>query len=126
MRLGGRLYQQYIVDAFSAIEQSRLWYIRKNKKKLRAELYRNLCDVLYSNDCGDSSNVGKGFILPSTFVGSVRYMQHNFQDSLAVCRKIGYPDLFLTMTCNPYWDEILQVMSLLPHCNLEDCPDIIA
>ncbi|KAK1381124.1 hypothetical protein POM88_027868 [Heracleum sosnowskyi] len=124
LRLGGRLYHQFIVDAFSAVEQSRLWYIRKNQKKLRAELYRNLCDVVYSTDTIDAGNVGQGYILPSTFVGSARYMQQNFQDSLAVCRKIGYPDLFLTMTCNPYWDEILQMMSLLPYFNYkEDIPN---
>ena len=126
LRLGGRLYHQFIVDAFSAVEQSRLWYIRKNQKKLRAELYCNLCDVVYSTDAPDASNVGQGFILPSSFVGFARYMQQNFQDSLAVCRKIGYPDLFLTMTCNPYWDEIMQMMSLLPCCRPEDCPDIIS
>ncbi|XP_074370042.1 uncharacterized protein LOC141711481 [Apium graveolens] len=59
LRLGGRLYQQFIVDAFSAIEQSRLWYIQKNQKKLRVELYRNLCDVVYSTNAVDPANVGQ-------------------------------------------------------------------
>ncbi|XP_074358101.1 uncharacterized protein LOC141697564 [Apium graveolens] len=36
---------------------------------------------------------------------SRRYMQQNFQDALAVCRHIGHPDIFLTMTTNPLWDE---------------------
>jgi hypothetical protein len=36
---GGRLRQQYIVDAYAAIEQNRLKYLRLNKKKLRADLY---------------------------------------------------------------------------------------
>ena len=27
-RLGGRLYQQYVVDAFSTIEQARFWWCR--------------------------------------------------------------------------------------------------
>lgn len=78
----------------------------EKSKKLCAELYHNLCDIVYSTDVVDPSNAGQGFIVPSSFVGSARYMQQNFQDSLVVCRKIGYPDLFLTMMCNPYWDEI--------------------
>ena len=28
---GGRLYQQYIVDAFTSIEQDRLQWLRKNQ-----------------------------------------------------------------------------------------------
>jgi hypothetical protein len=39
---GGRLQQQYIVDAYAAIEQNRLKYLRLNKKKLRADLYQGL------------------------------------------------------------------------------------
>ncbi|KAL8112523.1 hypothetical protein AgCh_020006 [Apium graveolens] len=53
-------------------------------------------------------------------------MQKNFQDALAVCRVIGHPDIFLTMTCNPLWDEIQQMMEFIPGCNPRYSPDIIA
>lgn len=53
-------------------------------------------------------------------------MQQNFQDALAVCRVIGHPDIFLTMTCNPQWDEIKQMMKNLPGCCSQDSPDIIS
>lgn len=125
MRLGGRLFQQYIVDAYASIENCRLHWIKKNQNKLRTEVYNNLVDLLSKGDV-DTANVGQGFILPSSFVGSARYMQQNFLDSLAVCRNIGYPTIFLTMTCNPNWPEIRQAMEHLPLCNPEDCPDIIA
>jgi hypothetical protein len=36
---GDRLRHQYIVDAYADIKQSRLKYLRLNKKKLRANLY---------------------------------------------------------------------------------------
>lgn len=29
-----------------------------------------------------------------------------YQDAMAICRWAGYPDLFLTFTCNPAWPEI--------------------
>lgn len=98
-RLGGRLFQQYIVDAFSAIEQTRLWWFRRNQTILRNDLYSHICDSVRKGD-SNSSNVGTGVILPAGFVGSKRYMQQNFQDALAVCRYVGHPDIFLTMTCN--------------------------
>ncbi|WOH02486.1 hypothetical protein DCAR_0521875 [Daucus carota subsp. sativus] len=123
--LGGRLFQQYIVDAFSTIEQARLWYIRTHQTTLRSDLYSQLCDSLRSGNT-DASRVGKGIILPAGFVGSRRYMQQNFQDALAVCRYIGHPDIFLTMTTNPLWDEINEMMKLLPHCLPQNSPDIIA
>jgi hypothetical protein len=29
---------------------------------------------------------------------------------MAICKKFGYPDLFLTFTCNPKWPEIQRHM----------------
>lgn len=124
-RLGGRLFQQYIVDAFSAIEQSRLWWFRTHQTTLRNELYSHICDSLRKGDT-DAANVGKSFILPAGFVGSKRYMQQNFQDALAVCRHVGHPDVFLTMTCNPLWHEIMEMLKLIPGGTSVDNPDIVA
>ncbi|XP_074323560.1 uncharacterized protein LOC141660472 [Apium graveolens] len=124
-RLGGRLFQQYIVDAFSAIEQTRLWCFRINQTILRNELYSHICDYVRKGDAS-TSNVGKCVILPARFVGSKRYMQQNFQDALAVCRHVGHPDIFLTMTCNPLWDEIQKMMEFVPGCKTENYPDIIS
>ncbi|KAL8102297.1 hypothetical protein AgCh_026978 [Apium graveolens] len=124
-RLGGRLYQQYVVDTFSTIEQARLWWFRTNQTTLRSELYSNIQRNL-NEGTSDSANTGKGFILPAGFVGSRRYMQQNFQDALAVCRHIGHPDIFLTMTTNPLWDEVIQMMKLLPYCQPQNSPDVMA
>ncbi|KAL8125176.1 hypothetical protein AgCh_012741 [Apium graveolens] len=60
------------------------------------------------------------------YVGSKRYIQQNFQDALAVCRYIGHPDIFLTMTCNSLWDEIQKMMEYVPGCIAPNCPDIIS
>ncbi|WOH10863.1 hypothetical protein DCAR_0730338 [Daucus carota subsp. sativus] len=57
-RLGGRLFQQYMVDAFSSIEQTRLWWFRINQTTLRNELYTHICDSLRKGN-SDSSKVGK-------------------------------------------------------------------
>ena len=124
-RLGGRLFQQYVVDDFSSIEQTRLWWFRKNQTILRNELYSHICDSVRSRELS-SANVGKGVILPAGYVGSKRYMQENFQDALAVCRQVGHPDIFLTMTTNLLWDEIQKMMAFLPGCKSENSLDIIS
>lgn len=41
----GKLFQQYIVDAYVKTEGSRLNYIRMNQKNLRVELYSGLLDA---------------------------------------------------------------------------------
>ena len=66
---------------------------------------------------------GKVVTLPSTFQGSPRSLLQNYQDAMAMIAKFGKPDLFLTFTCNPWW-EITE--------NLHDgkqpihCPDLEA
>jgi neutral trehalase len=59
-------------------------------------------------DRGDTSidQVGKRIYLPSSHTGSPRYMQQNLQDAMSICRWIGYPNLFVTFTCNAKWPEI--------------------
>lgn len=43
---------------------------------------------------------------------------------MSCVRKYGKPDLFITMTCNPEWPEIL--IELKPHQKPNDRPDLIA
>ena len=105
------------------IEHNRLNWVRKNQKTLRAEVYQGLKDALQDAD-GDASKVGKKMVLPATFGGSPRAMQQNYQDAMAIVRHYGKPDLFITMTCNSKWPEI--VASLKPYEKPEDRPDIIA
>lgn len=51
--------------------------------------------------------VNQNVILPGSFNGGPRCMLGLYQDAMAVIRKLGKPDLFLTFTCNPKWPEIL-------------------
>ena len=69
-------------------------------------------------------NVGHRTILPSSFVGSPRDMIQRFQDAMNLVQKFGKPDLFITMTCNPGWEEIRN--ELLPRQISQDRPDLLA
>lgn len=100
----GRLIHQYIVDQYAKIEADRLRFIRHNQKKLWADKYKGVLDAV-AND-SNTNNVGQRVILPSTFNGGPRNMQQRYQDAMAIVRRYGKPDLFVTFTCNPKWPEI--------------------
>jgi hypothetical protein len=110
------------VDAYVAIEQNRLKYLRLNKKKLRADLYQGLQDAIV---VGDNSVVAirQRIILPSSFIVGPRHMVQNYQDAMAICRWAGCPDAFVTFTCNPQWLEIKR--ALLLGQQPQDRPDLV-
>lgn len=123
---GGRLLQQYIVDAWACAEQNRLNWFRLNQNTIRAAVYSGLEDALATDDNGgrELNSLGQRFILPSSFGGGARYMHQLLQDSLAIGREFRKIDIFLTMTCNPKWPEITR--ELLPGQTAPDRPDLTA
>ena len=122
LHIMGRLFQQYIVDVWTIVEQTRLSYIRNRQHEFRTELYNGLMDALENNR--DVSNIGRRIILPSSFTNGPRYMTKKFQDAMAIVSKYGKPDVFLTMTCNARWSEIQN--KLLPGQSAYDRPDLCA
>jgi hypothetical protein len=56
----------------------------------------------------------------SNFKGDKR---RHYMDAMALVRKYGKPDIFLTMTCNPNWDEINR--ELYPGQTPQDRPDLV-
>ncbi|XP_024312150.1 uncharacterized protein LOC100833043 isoform X2 [Brachypodium distachyon] len=122
---GGRLFQQWAVDMYIKIETMRLdWYSKpSNQKIIRADLYQGLVDTIAAGEArGD--RIGKRIVLPRSFPGGDRDMQRRFLDAMAIVHRWGKPDYFITMTCNPYWEEI--TTELLPGQLPQDRPDLVA
>ncbi len=61
-------------------------------------------------------------VLPTTHVGSERYMRQKMLNIIEISNSIGHPDVFLTMTFNPRWTEIKE--TLLPDQRAFDRPDL--
>ncbi|XP_072077870.1 uncharacterized protein [Arachis hypogaea] len=94
-----RLFQQFLVDAYTMVEVERLSFIRFNQPKLRIEDTRPYM--------------------------SHSYMFNNCKDAFAICKYAGYPSFFITITSNPDWDEVKRLLhgsSLSP----QDRPDIVS
>ena len=103
---GAKLFKQYLCDMYVKIETERLDYLYHNQSMLKAELYRGLADAISSND---TKGAGKHIILPSTHINSPRYYLQCYADAMAIVRKYGKPDLFITFTCNPSKIKSLKV-----------------
>jgi hypothetical protein len=119
---GKRLYQEWVVDQYSKVESQRLFYIRNNQGPLRAAIYGGVADAITNNDA-NINNLGRLIVLPSSFIGGHRHMVQLYQDSMAIVRQYGKPDLFITMTCNPKWEEIIS--ALKPGKIANDRPDLV-
>jgi hypothetical protein len=128
LHLSGKLFQQYIVDQYAKVEGDRLLWFRRNQSKLRIDSYNNVEDAVAGvNAQGvpiNATNIGRRIILPSSHVGGPRFMNSLYQDSMAVVRYIGRPDLFTTFTTNPMWIEIQR--ELKPGQTASDRPDLVS
>lgn len=120
---GGRLFQEWCVDAAATYEQNNLRWVKANLKKLRSDLYRGLADTIADHYVLDANTLGKRVILPSTFAGSPRQMGELYNNAMSLVRYFGKPDLFIMVTCNPTWPEIRD--NLLPNQQASDHPDIV-
>ncbi|XP_021756069.1 uncharacterized protein LOC110721228 [Chenopodium quinoa] len=89
----GRCFQQYIVDMYVKIENTRLDYFRNNQDTIRADLYKGILDSL---DTGETlgENVGRRVILPPTCIGGPRDMKKRYLNAMALVQRFGKPDLF--------------------------------
>ncbi|KAL4391959.1 hypothetical protein AHAS_Ahas03G0297200 [Arachis hypogaea] len=94
-----------------------------HQKELRAEDYKSLKNAKSTGQTS-SSSVGKRIVLPSSFIGGRRYMDGLYHDCVAICGHVGYPDLFITFTCNSEWPEIKRLLDPL-HLKPVDRPDIV-
>ncbi|XP_074336941.1 uncharacterized protein LOC141674115 [Apium graveolens] len=103
----------------------REFYNYKLMIRLSEGLTPHLGDAIQKGDI-NPSNIGKAIIIPASFTGSKRYMTLYFKDSIAICRTLGHPSLFLTITTNTKWPEIQRMLKHMPDVDVADAPDVVA
>lgn len=101
-----QLFNQYIVDMFAKIETEYLILIHLNQTKIHSEEHVHLWDAVVN--CDHTTNVGKLMILQSSYTSS----PHHMPEAIVYVLHHGHPDLFITFTCNPAWDDIHQLLLL--------------
>jgi hypothetical protein len=107
----GMLWQQFLVDSYCMLEANRLAYLQRYQDDLRVEKYSALCATLQEREQdGDETgrtSIGRRVVLPATYAGSPRALQQNYYDAMSMVRECGKPDLFITITANPAWTEVI-------------------
>jgi hypothetical protein len=124
LHFGGRLFQQYIVDVTTKTQHNNPNFLLLNQVQLRVERYQRLVDMVEHDVRLNPAQVAKRIIFPFSFIGSPRFMMQAYQDVMAIVRSKGIPDVFLTFTCNPNWQEI--VAELEPNQIASNRPDLVA
>ncbi|XP_072054350.1 uncharacterized protein [Arachis hypogaea] len=114
---------EVLVYAFSMVEVARLKYEYSKQRQFIAKLYKGRKDAILNGET-EASSLSKRIILPTTFIGGPRYMIQNYQDAMAICSSIGYLDLFITVTCNPPWEELKRYCKK-NNSKSEDRPDMV-
>ncbi|XP_013691111.2 uncharacterized protein LOC106395105 [Brassica napus] len=118
-----RLFQQFLVDGYTTIESNRLRYLRLNQKCLRSDSFDSIQQAENEGKI-DMHDQGSRYLLPASFTGGPRYMKNMYLDAMAVCKHFGFPDLFITFTCNPKWAEIIRYLEPRK-LTADDRPEII-
>ena len=85
-------------------------FIRLNQTNLRPEQYIHLRDAVVND--GNTTNIGRVTILPSSYDGSPRHTHECADEAIAYVHLYGRPDLFLAFTCNLSSDEIQRLLLL--------------
>ena len=120
----GRLLQQFVCNAYVAVESNNLHWYKTNQKTIRADTYQAVVNAQAAGATTGNEAGKQRIVLPSSFQGGPRFMKQLYQDTIALSTKFGRPDLFTTFTCNPSWKEITE--NLLPGKQSIDRPDLIA
>jgi hypothetical protein len=82
------------------------WYsLPKHQKIIQAELYRGIVDTLKAGEA-HASEVGRLIVLTRNFNGGESDVQARFLDAMTLVQRFGKPSYFVTMMCNPYWEEV--------------------
>lgn len=101
---------------FSRDLECQLHYIQQNQQRIR----REDAELMGLSDVEPSENI----YLPSSFLGSRRWVSNQITDSLAIAAALGNPTFFITMTCNTTWPEIQ--CQLCPGQTYADLPVVVA
>ena len=128
-----RLGEMYLVDMISRIIDYRIQFHRYNQHTLfghnspnvrlnTTEYTHTANDFDQQNDDeinndgeenyiynGNESDESKTF-LSQSFHGSKRHLLSLAQNALCLVSEYGRPTLFITLTCNPYWTEIKEML----------------
>jgi hypothetical protein len=129
-QLMARLGQLYLVDMTSRVIDFRLHFQKKNANHFHGGQDWQAGATEEGPAEGDFPGQEYGreasapsYLLSQSTHGSRRHLREKARGALAIVSEYDHPTLFITLTCNPLWPEIQQM--LLPGQVAFDRPDIV-
>jgi hypothetical protein len=125
-----RLAQYWLMDFYLQVLDQKMSIIRKIKTRIMMGQTRQTSNNLTEHEEQDRHAAGcidepkNELYLPSSVHGSPRHMTALAKDALVLVSEFGCPHVFITLTCNPKWPEI--VSQLLDGQTAFDRPDVTA
>jgi hypothetical protein len=124
------LAQYWIMDFDSRVLDQRMSIIGKIRNRILMGQMRQTSDDLTEHE--EQDRCAAGYIdepknesyLPSSVHGSPRHMAALAKNALILVSEFGCPHIFLTLTCNPKWPEIMS--QLLDGQTAFDRPEVTA
>ena len=116
-QLMSRLSQIYLVDSVSRAIDYRLRFHRMHQQDLFG------IQPSTADQQQEQGNTSTKTFLSQSMHGSTRHLRSLARNALALVSEYGRPSLFITLTCNPNWPEIIE--QLLPGQTAFDRGDIV-
>jgi hypothetical protein len=119
-----QLGQIYFTDMISRSIDRRLEWHKRNQHIMLGPNGRQTRTRLNQNDLNDDDHSsGDESFLSQSFHGSRRHLRKLSTNALTIVSEYNKPTLFITLTCNPLWPEIQEM--LLPGQTPFNRPDIV-
>ncbi|KAE8233648.1 hypothetical protein CF326_g1310 [Tilletia indica] len=107
----------YVIDMMCRIEDQRLAFVTRGlaraRQNSRAPAARQALPHEIDEHVPDEGAIDPQSYdarLPSSFVGSRSYRAEHVSDALALAKRYGKPHGMLTLTTNPEWDELKEML----------------
>ncbi|KAE8230528.1 hypothetical protein CF326_g4466 [Tilletia indica] len=102
----------YIIDMMCRIEDQRLDFVTRGLARARQNSRAPAAHEIdeHEPEHGGIDPASFNLNLPSSFVGSRSYRAEHVSDALALAKQFGKPHGMLTLTTNPEWDELKEML----------------
>ena len=101
----GSVVQEWAVNQFVRFEENQLSYQRYQVNE-SVERVAAVRDIRRAAETGERVGKLKNQKLRSSLSCSPSYFRNRFHDTMGVVSRLGFPNFFITLTCNPNWPEI--------------------
>ncbi|KAI1699264.1 hypothetical protein DdX_17441 [Ditylenchus destructor] len=109
IHFGEKLLHQWGVDMWTRIEEDLLEFQKKKNSSMKSAKAANVEQSFVDEETDD---IARKHILYSDYPGSIKYYQEQFRKSMIMAKRIGPPDLFITITIGSDNEDLKKTINI--------------